>query len=487
MKVKILFLLLLSIILTGCTKHTSISYVPTDSSSAITNALVTDEAEATDASCPPQPTKVINEPIQDTYPEFDEVFSRLNSEAKDNELLRSYKVIDNQLYYIFAKDDITLMFPGDGKGEYNLKVGENEANYHWPITYYPGSKAWFSAELTDVTNDGIKDLCVQIYLGSGTGVCVSGLYVVDLSNMKDISFTDTDNYSLKAADAKKVNDMLLEEKKNYDYLEWITETPETNWSIMSFGLTTTGEVQLYLGLFKDNSPSETIGSICGSYIYRKGTFVLNKVKFEPDYISIYDGYEPDLKNVVDGYGNEIVTKSDFEQISFDEIKDILETAPFGEGNIIIFKGLEDKIYSGYERKDTYYRMDALDGFTEPTSISEYANILDQSGVVLTVGLGNGGSTTYYYYDNKTKRPIKLVALNASWEAVDLDADGSKELILRDGSGSYQYSFIMNTKKGIKYLDFSTYGLVYNKDQMYFVRTKDGAKYKFDGRKFLETK
>lgn len=453
----------------------------------------------------PVPTRTADQKVKEKYPGIDDEFAYDNSNAKQNELLRSYKVINDQIYFIFSKDDITLSFSDKGDGGYTLQVGDRKATYHWPITYYPGTSAWFSVELIDVTNDGVRELCVSICLGRGTGVCVSGMFIVDLSNMKEIKLLDKDNYSLRVSDAKKINNLLLREKKNYDYLDWVTNKPVRKWNVMEFSLTSSGKIQIDLGIGKDNWISDYVGNAIGTYVYRNGDFVLDQVRYEPSYIKIKDGYKPVLKDVVEGYGNESATVSDFEPISKSEVKRILSRAPFGEGNIMIFEGFDYKIYSGYEKNNHYYLMDILDDphnyntekienyletfnndLVSQKSITNFKNILHKSGVVLTVGYDTE-STTYYVYNKDMKRPVKLIALNTTWEALNVVGDESNEFLSVDPAGKYEPNLIFDTKKGIKLLDFSTYRLIYDMYSKCFIRYEDNAKFKFDGSKFQKIK
>lgn|GEM_PF-5784769 len=471
----------------------------------ISPTIDTTQIPTTIPTITPEPTRTANQKVQEKYPGIDDLFAYDNSNAKKNELLRSYKVINNQIYFIFSKDDITLSYSDKGDGGYTLQAGDRKATYHWPITYYPGSKAWLTAELIDVTNDGVKDLCTSIYLGSGTGVCVSGMFIVDLSNMKEIKLLDKDNYSLRVSDAKKINNLLLREKKNYDYLDWVTNKPVRKWNVMSFGLTSSGKIQIDLGISKENWINDYVGNAIGTYVYRNGDFVLNQVRYEPSYIKIKDGYKPVLKDVVDCYGNESATSSEYEQISKSEVKRILSIAPFGEGSIIIFEGFDYKLYSGYEKNNHYYLMDTLDDphnyniekdensldnfvndLVSQKSITNFKNILHKSGVVLTVGYDTE-STTYYFYDKEKKRPVKLIALNRTWEALNVVGDETNEFISLDYDGNYKPYLILDTKDGIKMLDFSLYRLIYDKEKKYFIRNEDNEKFKFNGSKFTKVK
>ncbi len=460
----------------------------------------------------PEPTKkVIKEPtnipvkmsaeeqfLEENYPYLEDDFKTLNSEAGQNGLIRSYKMEDNKLYYIFKKDNVTLTFPDQEGGEYTLEVGSKKGTYHWPITYYPGSKQWFKAELIDVTKDGIKDLCVSLYLGSGTGVNVSGLYIVNLRNMKEVRLLDVDN-NLRMVDAKKLNQFLIQQKKKYDYLDWVTSTPKTNWNIMDFSITSKGDISIGLGIFKDDGMGDYMGILSGSYEYQNGEFALKNIKYEPELIDIYDGYEPEMKDVVEYYGNENITSQEYTLIGIQEIKRILKTSQLGEGNIIIYEGNDFKIYAGYQMNNKIYRMDLLedpnqynqkiirDGFIDefvfPDSITKYSDILGTTGAILKVG-HDDWENSYYYYDINNHRPVKLVKVTSSWDAIDLDENGTKELVSKDYDGVYSYAFIIHTVNGLKAVEIDKYGLHYDADQKCFVRDEDKKRFKFDGKRFL---
>ncbi len=501
MKIKIVLLCLLFLLCTGCSTNRSSSDTPIQTAKSITEKQNLDEVKPTSTMSSSNP---MDELLKETS-DFDAAFIRYNSDVKDNQLLGSYEIIDNQIYYTFSKDDITLTFPNDSSGKYTLKVGEEELVYQWPITYYPGSKAYFTAELKDVTKDGAPDLCVDIYLGSGTGASVSGLYIVDLSTMKDYSFTDTDHYSLKEDDAKKVNDMLISEKSNYKYLNWITENPEHNWSIMHFKVSSSKDIELYLGLFEDYSHIEYLGDICGTYTYEDGAFTLDKVWFEPEYIEIYDGYRPEFEDMAASYVKESITASSYQELPSEEIKRILLSSPFGDGNLTVFIGQDYKIYSGFELNDVFYQMDLLgdpynfkvpekendmDAFIDRiitrSSITEYNNILGKSGLEIILGLKYTDCFTYYYYDKKSKRPKKLIALDTFWEAIDLDSDGDTEFVHIDYHlYNNNEALIKNTPEGIKYLNLYRLNLGYKQMENCFIRGRDNIKFKFDGSKFLE--
>jgi hypothetical protein len=437
-----------------------------------------------------------NVKIHHLYPELSQLLARDNRNAGPNDLLVSYDVENERLFYVFSNDQVRMSLPADGTNIYIVEKDGKKAQFEWLNTYTPGEKPWLKAQHIDVTGNGQKELCVSLYIASGTGVSISGLHIVDLETMTEIELLDPNHIgTLKKEDAIIIQQTFQQELNHlqkFSHYESLTQ-----WAIMGFEISEQGEIEVRLGVSDETNPGDFIGLITGKYLYNGSQFELHELEYMPYSQTIEDGFKAKLRDVVEGYQNSIITASNFEPINSNRINRIFVRQIFGEGEIILFEKDDYTLCSGYFIEGKYFFMETLDDpksyniaksdddliafnntLVWDDSISTYENVLGTSGIVISVGLqdkkGVNTSSIYYVYNEEEERPYVLINLN--WDLIDVDGDGNKDFILRNYLGQYENAIVLLTEEGIKYLDFSVYDLIFNHVEGYFERKSDGIRF-----------
>lgn len=198
---------------------------------------------------------------------------------------RNYIWKDNRYYYEFSNKDVIINFPLTGEDDwdvYTIRKGERQGVFYWKNTYYPTSKSYLAPKFMDVTGDGFEDLCVVINIGSGTGVSLSVVYVVDLATMKEIPILEqNDCGDFTMGDATIIRDFLKKEKDKHEELLFLDDIPQTNYSIRDFDLCdNTIKVHIGINNYEDFVSGVAVGSLYGEYIYNGHGFTLSNLKYE---------------------------------------------------------------------------------------------------------------------------------------------------------------------------------------------------------------
>lgn len=184
-----------------------------------------------------------------------------------------------------------------------LRVGDLEQEFDWLYMTPRGIEP--ALKLADYDGDGQNELAVDLYIGSGTGVAVEELHIVELSDdhLIDRALAPDDyvaqvnaNVSFKTRRAKSGElfaDLRIGEKTVPISLQAYQDDEERGrildrlafGSIVSFELD--GErplIRFGVGFFSENFASpEYIGNLYADVAYREdGTFELSNYRYEAD-------------------------------------------------------------------------------------------------------------------------------------------------------------------------------------------------------------
>ncbi|TCK98033.1 hypothetical protein EDC19_0444 [Natranaerovirga hydrolytica] len=211
-----------------------------------------------------------------------------NREPRLSEFLVDYMVTDGELFFEFFKDDVTMLLPTNiaSKGDdiYTIQKGDKVGTFNWLNNYHPATKNWLIAKFVDVTGNGVEELCIKLNLGSGTGVSVTGIHIVDLETMEELHILDPEEYpSLKTEDAMKISDLLQREKEKDSNIHWRDNEIRVNWEQINFKINENGDITLTLGLrdYEQFLSGEVVGYITGKYSYNGATFELTDLAYNP--------------------------------------------------------------------------------------------------------------------------------------------------------------------------------------------------------------
>ncbi len=210
-----------------------------------------------------------------------------NIHIEEDGFSRNYIWKDNRYFYEFSNKDVTINFPLTGEEDrdvYNVIKGEMQGVFYWKNTYFPKSKSYLVTKLMDVTGDGIEDLCVVISIGSGTGVSLSVVHVVDLANMKEIPILEqNDCGDFTMEDAIIIRDFLKKEKGKHEELLFLDDNPQSKYSIRGFELCdNTIKVDIGIINYEEFVSGVAVGRLYGEYIYNGNGFTLSNLKYEGD-------------------------------------------------------------------------------------------------------------------------------------------------------------------------------------------------------------
>lgn len=197
---------------------------------------------------------------------------------------RNYIWKDNRYFYEFSNKDVIINFPLTGEENrdvYTIIKGDRQGVFNWKNTYYPTSKSYLAPKLMDVTGDGFEDLCVVISIGSGTGVSLSVVHVVDLATMKEIPILEqNDCGDFTMGDAIIIRDFLKNEKDKHEELLFLDDIPQTNYSIRGFDLCdNTIKVDIGINNYEEFVSGVAVGILYGEYIYNGHGFTLSNLNF----------------------------------------------------------------------------------------------------------------------------------------------------------------------------------------------------------------
>lgn len=208
-----------------------------------------------------------------------------NIHIEEDGFSRNYIWKDNRYFYEFSNKDVIINFPLTGEENrdvYTVKKGEKQGVFYWSNTYYPACKSYLVTKLMDVTDDGFEDLCVVISIGSGTGVSLSVVHVVDLATMKEIPILEqSDCGDFTMGDAITIRDFLKKEKDKNEELLFLDDMPQTNYSIRTFDLCdNTINVHIGINNYEEFVSGVAVGRLYGEYIYNGQGFTLSNLKYE---------------------------------------------------------------------------------------------------------------------------------------------------------------------------------------------------------------
>jgi len=181
------------------------------------------------------------------------------NEAFNRYLLAS---VPDRRIYLFAEENGVSLYAGDN-------VREFEWGYMTPRGIEP------VLDVRDFDGDGTDELAVILYIGSGTGVSVDELRIVELGELRDFVFSDEDYLpQIEQAIAKLKADSALPSRYAD---EKISFGQQVDYEVGESGI----KARFMIGTIEKTFPvTEYFGDVIADVTFSDGKFVLTHFRFE---------------------------------------------------------------------------------------------------------------------------------------------------------------------------------------------------------------
>lgn len=155
------------------------------------------------------------------------------------------------------------------------------------------------------------------------------------------------------------------------------------------------------------------------------------------------------------------------QIKRKEIRKIYKAFEFEKYELMVFDGTDDSLHIGYNIDNSYFSIcqinhwdSEIDRATFEQSkasiqFSTYKNVLETSGVHLSLWFGAAASNDFYFYiDGKSKLPELLLSYcTGGITEADIDLDGENELISYGGGLPTNFLLVLKREGKLMKTDY----------------------------------